>query len=163
MPQVVDRIAPPDGKPTYTFKPQPLGVLPVTENILQAIQQAMLGVIRNEKPRGTAWHVFTGLDIPVAGKTGTAQSGSDLPHAWFAGYTFAEREDKPDIAVAVVVENIGEGSDYAAPIFRRIVELYFSGQPQKLYWWESEYNVPVTPTPGAQGTPAVPLATPPSP
>ena len=163
QPQVVDRIAPPDGRPTYLFKPQPSGKLPMSEDILQALQQAMLGVIRNEKPRGTAWHVFTGLDIPVAGKTGTAQSGSDLPHAWFAGYTFAEREDKPDIAVAVVVENVGEGSDYAAPIFRRIVELYFSGQPQKLYWWESEYNVPVTPTPGAEGTPALPLATPPAP
>ena len=113
----------------------------------------MVGVIRNEQPRGTAWHRFTGLDFPVAGKTGTAQSGSDRPHAWFAGYTFAGREDKPDIAIAVVVENIGEGSDYAAPIFRRLVELYFTGQPQKLFWWESAYNVPFAPTPTPGPTP----------
>jgi penicillin-binding protein 2 len=153
-PQVIERIAPPDGKPSLTFKPQVAGRLPVTPEDLQVIQQAMVGVIRNEKPRGTAWHVFTGLDIAVAGKTGTAQSGGERPHAWFTGYTFAERPDKADIAVAIVVENIGEGSDYAAPIFRRIVELYFSGQPQKLYWWESAYNVPMTPTPTLQGTPA---------
>lgn len=152
-PQVVERIAPPDGKATYRLEPQMTGKLPVKPEALQVIQEAMVGVIRNEKPRGTAWHVFTGLDIPVAGKTGTAQSGSDRPHAWFAGYTFAERDDRPDIAVAVVVENAGEGSDYAAPIFRRIVELYFSGKPQKLYWWEAAYNVPLTPTPGLEGIP----------
>jgi penicillin-binding protein 2 len=149
-PQVVERIAPPDGEPTYQFEPQVVGTLPLKPETLKTLQDAMVGVIRNEKPRGTAWHVFTGLDIPVAGKTGTAQSSSDRPHAWFAGYTFAERYDKPDIAIAVVVENIGEGSDYAAPIFRRIVELYFSGQPQKLYWWEAAYNVPLTGTPGLE-------------
>jgi penicillin-binding protein 2 len=158
-PQAVERVAPPDGKPALVFKPQVLGKLPVKLDNLNVIQQAMVGVIRNEKPRGTAWHIFTGLDIPVAGKTGTAQSSSDLPHAWFVGYTFAEREGKPDIAAAVLVENVGEGSDYAAPIFRRIVELYFSGQPQKLYWWESSYNVPISATPETEGTPG-PVSTP---
>jgi penicillin-binding protein 2 len=151
-PQLVERIAPPDGEPTQVFKPEATGKLPLSAENLKVIQDALVGQIRNEKPRGTAWHVFTGLDIPVAGKTGTAQSGTDRPHAWFAGYTFAEREDKPDIAVVVLAENIGEGSDYAAPIFRRIVELYFSGQPQKLYPWESTYNVPLTGTPALPGT-----------
>jgi penicillin-binding protein 2 len=151
-PQLVEGLAPPDGEPTQLFKPEVIGKLPIGAENIKVIQDAMVGVIRNEKPRGTAWHVFTGLEIPVAGKTGTAQSGTDLPHAWFAGYTFAEQPDKPDIAVAVLVENIGEGSDYAAPIFRRIVELYFSGQPQKLYPWESSYNVPVTGTPVLPGT-----------
>ncbi len=152
-PQVVEKISLPDGEPTIEFKPDPLGELPLSPENLAVIQDAMVGVIRNEKPRGTAWHRFTGLDIPVAGKTGTAQSGGERPHAWFAGYTFAEREDKPDIAIAVVVDNIGEGSDYAAPIFRRIVELYFLGQPQVLYWWETAFNVPFTPTPQFTDTP----------
>ncbi len=151
-PQVIERIAPPDGSPSLSFRPQAVGKLPLDEDQLHLIQQAMVGVIRNEKPRGTAWHVFTGLDIPVAGKTGTAQTSTDRPHAWFAGYTFANRPDRPDIAAAIIVENAGEGSDYAAPIFRRLVELYFSGQPQKLYWWESSFNVPITNTLTAPGT-----------
>ncbi len=147
QPFVVDHIAASVGEPTEEFSPQEAGRLPLTAEQIQQLHEALVGVIRNEKPRGTAWHRFTGLEIPVAGKTGTAQTNIDRPHAWFAGYTFAEREDKPDIAIAVVVEHIGEGSDYAAPIFRRVVELYFSGQPQKLYWWESSFNVLATPTP----------------
>ncbi len=156
QPSIVDHIANNSGQVTEKFSPKMSGKLPLTAEQIQLIHEALVGVIRNEKPRGTAWHRFTGLEINVAGKTGSAESNSDRSHAWFAGYTFAEREDKPDIAIAVIVENIGEGSDYAAPIFRRVVELYFSGQPQKLYWWESSYNVLATATPeiSAQGTPA---------
>ncbi|MGH2520888.1 MAG: penicillin-binding transpeptidase domain-containing protein, partial [Anaerolineales bacterium] len=115
---------------------------------LSAIQEA-LHAVTSEKG-GTARHRFLGLYIPVAGKTGTAEDPghpSGLPHSWFAGYTLANQPDKPDIVIVVVVENLGEGSEYAAPIFRRVVETYFLERPATLYPWESEFGLAATPTP----------------
>jgi penicillin-binding protein 2 len=97
--------------------------------------------------------VFVGMQTPIYGKTGTAQSDQEKPHAWFAAYTDANNPDKPDIAVAVVAEYAGEGSDFAAPMVRRILEVYYTGQPERLYSWEAAYNVTKTPTPIASDTP----------
>lgn len=58
------------------------------------------------------------------GKTGTAQTTSDLDetNAWFVG--FAEADGK-EIAIAVVVEDSGSGSKYAVPVAEKIFDLYF--------------------------------------
>ncbi len=143
-PQLIDHVQPVVGEPLEVFAPEPQGQLDIRPETLEAIQQAMRMVVAN--PRGTAYHRLGSLRIPVAGKTGTAQTGGD-PHAWFAGYTYAEIEGVPDIAVAVIVENIGEGSQYAAPIFRRVVEEYFYNRAQSLYPWESGIGVVPTPQP----------------
>jgi penicillin-binding protein 2 len=153
QPQVVEKITPPDGEASTTFEPIANGNLPVSDDNLKVLQDAMRGVVASTKPFGTAWHRFTGFDILVAGKTGTATSGYGNPHSWFVGYSFEERPNKPDIAVAVILENAGEGSDYAAPVFRRIVELYYYGLPGKLYPWESTYYLTSTPTPFGFETP----------
>ncbi|HEY3344524.1 MAG TPA: penicillin-binding transpeptidase domain-containing protein [Anaerolineaceae bacterium] len=150
-PQLIEKIAPLDGSPIFTFKPVANGKLPVTPANLKIVQDAMRTVISDT--RGTAHYVFSGMQIPIYGKTGTAQSDKEKPHAWFAAYTDAKRPDKPDIAVVVVAEYAGEGSDFAAPMVRRILEVYFTGQPQKLYSWEASYNVTRTPTPEFTNTP----------
>jgi penicillin-binding protein 2 len=154
-PRVIDRIVPLEGEPTYVFTSTQRGTLPLDPEVLGIIQDAMVSVVTN--PRGTAAHVLAGFsnsyNIPLAGKTGTAESGGVDPHAWFVGYTFAERENKPDIAVVVLVENIGEGSDYAAPIFKRVLEVYFLGRPQVKYPWESQIGVVASPTPDVTETP----------
>jgi penicillin-binding protein 2 len=99
-------------------------------------------------PRGTAYYRLLGLNFPIAGKTGTAQSGTSKPHAWFIGYTMdAVNSGKPDIAVAVMVENVGEGADYAAPIFRLMVETYYYGSPQTTLWFKDQFGNTATPTP----------------
>ncbi|NJD60150.1 MAG: hypothetical protein FIA98_12215, partial [Anaerolineae bacterium] len=115
-PQVIDRIVPVDGDPTYVFSPTIRGTLPISPTNLSIIQDAMITVVMD--PRGTAYRTssyginsfVSSTGIPVAAKTGTAESGSGDPHAWFAGYTFAGLENRPDLAIAVLVQNGGEGS-----------------------------------------------------
>jgi penicillin-binding protein 2 len=157
-PSVIDSIVPVEGDPTYVFTPTLRGTLPVSPENLSIIQDAMVSVVMN--PRGTAYRTsayglnsfVTSTGIPVAAKTGTAESGYSDPHAWFAGYTFAGLENRPDIAVAVLVENGGEGSVVAAPIFRRVLEIYFLGSPQMRYPWEAQIGMVATPTPEATET-----------
>jgi penicillin-binding protein 2 len=149
-PQIVESIQPPDGEATYTFTPEVNGTLPITEDTLQTIQEAMVSVVEN--PRGTAHRVFANFPFELAGKTGTAQDPPRDPHAWFAGYTFAEREDKPDVAVVVVLENSGEGSEIAAPVFKGILQQYFTGQ-RDTFPWEVLPGVWKTPVPEETETP----------
>ena len=70
--------------------------------------------------------------MPMAGKTGTAQTVSaalkaERPgretedHALFIGFAPAE---SPQVAVAVVVEHVGGGSRFAAPVARAMVEAW---------------------------------------
>ena len=59
-------------------------------------------------------------EIKVAGKTGTAQNPQGDDHAWFVGFAPA---DEPKIAVAVLLENVGRGSN-AIPAGREVMKEY---------------------------------------
>jgi penicillin-binding protein 2 len=86
---------------------------------LAFLRRAMLGVV--ETPGGTAY--WTRLpNIKVAGKTGTAQNPHGDDHSWYMAYAPA---DDPRIAMAVLVENAGHGSEIAAPIARDFIREYF--------------------------------------
>ena len=143
-PQMIESITSSTGVTVFTFSPVVDGQLPISEANMDAIQDAMRGVVRNKI--GTAILAFEGLSIPVHGKTGSATTSTNESHAWFTGYTNTNRTDKPDIAITVIVENAGEGSEVAAPIFRRVVEVYYYGEPVRRYPWETRFNVTQTPT-----------------
>lgn len=60
----------------------------------------------------------------VAGKTGTAEyKEGEKAHAWFVGFAPAEQ---PEIAVSIIVESSGAGSDYAVPIAKKIFDEYLN-------------------------------------
>ncbi len=144
-PYIVERIAAAGDIPEQVTQPEAVGTLPVSPEHLAAIQRALLGVTTNHSI-GTAWHRFTGLNIPVAGKTGTATAGGPdtRPHSWFAAYAPA---NAPEIAVAVVVENAGEGSTVAAPLARQVIEAYYGLPLSPLPPQAEEGYVPPTPQP----------------
>ncbi len=155
-PQLVSSIAAPGEEPVYKFEPEAVGAFPITSEQLDIIREGLYGVVNDRD--GTARNAMVGLQVKVFGKTGTAEDPFiGKPHAWFIGVTQANREDKPDMVVAVVLDNRGEGSEWAAPIFRRIVENYFFGRSYRLYPWESDFGLTATPSatpdPNATSTP----------
>jgi peptidoglycan glycosyltransferase len=56
----------------------------------------------------------------VGGKTGTAEAGpaDTQPHSWFIGYAPA---DDPRVAIAVIMEHRGSGTDFATPAARTVL------------------------------------------
>lgn len=81
------------------------------------VKEGMFKVVQGE---GTARNIrIPGLNI--AGKTGTAQNPHGKDHAQFIGFAPFEN---PRIAIAVMVENVGFGSTYAAPIAQKVIKAY---------------------------------------
>lgn len=66
-----------------------------------------------------------GQEYTVAGKTGSAEYSNEKgrSHSWFTGYSSI---DKPDLAVSVIVEGAGAGSEYAVPIAKKIFDAYYN-------------------------------------
>ncbi|MEK6699016.1 MAG: penicillin-binding protein 2 [Nitrospirota bacterium] len=110
-------------------RPDRKGRIILDSAALEEVRKALFGVVN--EPGGTAHGAATPL-ATVAGKTGTAQViaqkipgqklfGKQQDHAWFIAYAPAE---KPQIAVAVLVEHGGHGGAAAAPIARKVIEEY---------------------------------------
>jgi peptidoglycan glycosyltransferase len=93
--------------------------------------------------------------VKVGGKTGTAEVGPGrTPHSWFVGYAPA---DNPRVAVAVIMENRGSGSDVATPAARRIMEAAL-GRPRTAVGETGFPTVVLAPSSGDTPTPGDPLA-----
>lgn len=109
------------------FKPKIL-VSNITSN--ENIKLIKEGLKLVPKVGGTAWPFFT-FPIPTAGKTGTAEYGDskDRTHAW---YTSFAPVDDPKIALTVLVEGGGEGSNVATPIAKEVYRWYFSSDKNNL-------------------------------
>ncbi|MHB1456967.1 MAG: FtsW/RodA/SpoVE family cell cycle protein [Armatimonadota bacterium] len=105
-----------NGTTIELIKPVEMG-RPITAANSAALRKMMADVTA----RGTGKGLFSGLNIEVAGKTGSAENdrADKMPHSWFVG--FAPVKD-PRIAFAVVVENGGYGRAAAGPICRDIVK-----------------------------------------
>jgi peptidoglycan glycosyltransferase len=113
QPYLVDEVRDYNGKIIKQFNPKLWGRVTSRETA-HTLTDIMVKVV--EEGTGIRARI-NGVD--VAGKTGTAEIEGKEPDAWFIG--FAPAYD-PKVAVAVLVEQGGEGGVTAAPIARRVIE-----------------------------------------
>src|SRR5262249_35917748 len=107
---------------TYQPKPWLQATSPATAGQLSQLTQSVVS-----SPQGTG----TAAQIPgvaVAGKTGTAQTGTGRIDAWFVAFAPAAN---PTIAVAVTLLNQPSANEYtggtlAAPIAKAMIEAYLN-------------------------------------
>jgi penicillin-binding protein 2 len=101
----------------------------VKPETLDLVKDALQGVVN--EPSGTGWTAKSAVTT-ICGKTGTAQvvglrrgnqSNAEKfkDHAWFVAFAPNER---PEVALSVLVEHGGHGGSAAAPIAKKAIEAY---------------------------------------
>ena len=119
-PFMVKKISERSGDVVKEFSSEELGKLPFDVNTMQIVREGMREVVIS----GTAQPLNT-LPFSVAAKTGTAEvgfKGGQLNSVFIAYAPF----DNPEIAVSVVIENIGKKQGLAVLAAKSFLEIYFS-------------------------------------
>lgn len=117
-PYLVSKLLHPDGSPQEIYKPAVMRTVYLQPATWDTLRRGLETVVT----AGTATSNFLGFPRPVAGKTGSAETGRDTVHSWFACYAPA---DKPQIVAVALLEDAGEGAEAAVPVVRKVLEAYF--------------------------------------
>ena len=120
QPTLIKKVIEPDLSELQVLKPTVYS-RPISSTTASAVTQMMIASVAD----GAASNA-TIEGVQVAGKTGTAQNGTNDPYTlWFTGFAPA---DDPQVVVAVVIENGGGngqdevGNEIAAPIGKAVIE-----------------------------------------
>jgi penicillin-binding protein 2 len=124
-PVLVDKVLDTDGTPREKIGPAVARTVYLAPETWSTIRRGLESVIT----RGTAASVFRGFKQTAAGKTGSAETGRGTTHSWFACYAPAAN---PEVVVAALVEDGGDGSVAAGPIVRKVLEAYFGLPPAQV-------------------------------
>ena len=117
-PRIVNEIRNPDGQKT-AVQPKIIRSNFIPSDVIQVVREGM----RQTVTGGTA-QPLKDLPVAVAGKTGTAQFGTNnQTHGWFVSFA---PYDNPTIAMAVLVEGGGEGFTSALPVTKDVYQWYFN-------------------------------------
>ncbi len=99
----------------WQFDPHPLKRA-LTPETNEKVKQLMLTSIQSGWAQAAAIPGYT-----VGGKTGTAETGKGTSHSWFIGFAGKDAAH-PQYAVAVIVEEGGEGTRVALPLAKRVLQ-----------------------------------------
>jgi peptidoglycan glycosyltransferase len=120
-PHLTDRIVNPDGRTVERVEPSVQA--DVMKSSTAAAVTSMMEAVVNEGT-GTAAQI---PGVPVAGKTGTAETqlGQTINNVWFIAFAPASA---PRVAIAVTLRGVpGFGGAFAAPIARQVIERLLHG------------------------------------
>lgn len=129
-PHLVKRVVDPEGRVVKEFTPELLPRPAIDPSAYRLVKEGLFAVVNEPHGTGASARIY---GVQVAGKTGTSQvvklrdSRGNLPykyrdHALFVAFA---PYDKPEVAVAVVVEHGEHGGSAAAPIAAQILRTYF--------------------------------------
>ncbi len=132
-PTLVKRIVDPDGKPIKEYATEMLGTTGISAENFRLVKQGLLSCVNDAGGTGGMARL---ADVKVAGKTGSSQVVRMRDGKNSSQYKFRDHAlfiafapfDKPEIAVAVVVEHGEHGGSAAAPIAGRMLRAYFDGK-----------------------------------
>ena len=115
-----------DGTSVKRFEPAKAGTAKTTPTDLSLIRDGMRAVVTD--PNGTVYFKFLGFPTAVAGKSGTAETSSGNPDAWFIGFA---PFDHPTLAVVTLFEEKPGllGSQDAGAATRQVLAARFGGTP----------------------------------
>ncbi len=107
------------GATVKTVEPEILSKVELSDETYSVITKGMRMVVT----QGTGEAAFKDCIVDVAAKSGSAQMGRYTNGIYVAYAPY----DNPQIAVSVVMEKSGGGSD-AAPVARKVIEKYFGNE-----------------------------------
>lgn len=122
-PRIVSKITQEDGTVVSKSQPEVVRQHIGDSSSLALVRAAMRDVVT----KGTACcKIEQEVPVAVAGKTGTAETDptrNKKPNAWFTSFA---PYDNPRIVTVILIENAGEGAEYAAPATREVLKWYFT-------------------------------------
>ncbi|HEY5522893.1 MAG TPA: penicillin-binding protein 2 [Desulfuromonadaceae bacterium] len=132
-PHLVKRVVDADGKTLKETKTEIIGTAAFSKESFRLVKQGLLDVVNAPGGTGAIARLY---DVKVAGKTGTSQVVKLHESKKTTAYQFRDHAlfvafapfEKPEIAVAVVVEHGEHGGSAAASIANRILRAYFDGK-----------------------------------
>ncbi len=119
VPYLVDHVENDNGNTVRRYHSSDYKTI-LSESDAQLMREYMDSVVDS----GTA-RKLSGQSYHAAGKTGSAEyDSSGNSHGWFVGY--GSKEGYEDIAIAVIVEGGGSGSESAVPVAKSVFDIYFN-------------------------------------
>jgi peptidoglycan glycosyltransferase len=123
-PYLVKQVTASDLSTVDTTSPRQLSQ-PVSSSVASDLGQMMLAAVQNSD--GTANQYNSGaVGFTMAGKTGTAQNGTNNTGLDDAVFTSYAPYDNPQIAVGVIIQGGGYGATAAAPIAVQVIKAYLA-------------------------------------